>query len=269
MRQDELIESEESEKVLVLLDNLPLPENILGPDPSRALIESIRRDGFEGALRLSRLPNGELVARGGGRRIKALWILRDEGQSPFADASYAVAAFVRDYTGPEDSLASLADNGTARPNHVARYLALRNLQDAGVGEKTIAAQTGLAVGTIRQTLKLRALLPDLLNGLLHGDISYTAALKLAGMTREQQERAVNMLDEKGELTIAQVNGLRRVQADASMEEFLEQGGMFDAPQTWQLIVDAAGGTATVVLPAGETRIMNIDDFMRFIEEEGN
>jgi ParB-like chromosome segregation protein Spo0J len=267
--QPRLIDEErQGEKVYILLSFLPRPEDIVGPPPARHLIESIRTHGFEGALRLSRGPDGQLFVRAGGRRIKALWALREEGEPPYDSSSYAVPAFVRDLSVTDDNLAALADNGTARPNHVARFLALHSLSKAGVGEKTIASQTGLAVGTIRQTLKLRGLLGPLLDGFLHGDVSYTAALKLVGMTRGQQERAAAILDEKGELTIAVVNALRQAQASESLDEFFGQEDMFEAVQIWPLTVDSAGNTATVTMPDGTRLAVDLERFVRFIESGG-
>lgn len=264
--QEMLFDGEESEEIFVLLSDCPRPEEIVGPPPAPALVESIRINGFEGALRLSRMPDGKLVIRGGRRRLKALWLLREEGARPFASASYTVPAYVRDWTGPEDALADITDNATVRPNHVGRFLALTQLAKS-MSPETIAAKTGLHVGAVRQTLRLALLTPVLLEGFLHGDISYSAAQALAKMTRAQMGRAETALEENGELTVKQVQALRQAAADASLDEFFAQDALLDAPQQWPLVIDTAGGTATIVTPDGERKIISLDRFMQLIGGE--
>lgn len=266
MSQMELLEEWGGREESVRLSDLPRPEDIVGPAPTPALIDSIAV-GWEGSVRLSRLANGRLVVRDGGRRIKALWRLREKEVAPFVGEDFAITAFVRDWTGPEDLLARVAANATARPNPVQQFISLRELANY-MPVKDIAAETGMLTAQVRAVLKLMQLTPELQQAFIDGGISATAARALAALPHTQQEVAERQLAADGRLLVADVAKLRQTKVADSMAEFLAQADLLEAPQHWPCVVDPTGGTVTIAGPDGSTWTVDRDSFMEFLRSAG-
>lgn len=268
MTQLELYERTEDRLVYVTRDDLPPREALHCPPPEPGLLDSMRKNRWNGVIKLSGMPDGKNFVRDGERRIWAWDILAEEekekGLEPYwSSPSMQVAAYYREWSGLEDLTEKFQTNKTARPNHIADFEVVRRMAQNGMSPEEIGRATKTRVTGINKLLKLLNLDQELLDGFIDGDIPYTAADMLAGMSKERQERAVMRLLANGKLTVQDVKDLRRVAAKAALDGMAQ--GMFDEMQVqfWNTMVE--GDVATIALPDGRKFEVDKEDLVAWLE----
>ena len=187
----------------VPLEDLPPDAALPGPGPDPALLASVRRDGVLQPVLLIRDHGGVLRVADGRRRVRAA---RAAGLT-------AVPAWVADGDGALAGALALLVHGTRRDNPVAELEAIERLLAAGADERLIARDTGLAVPTIRQRLRLRQLDAALRGALRTGRLAVGVAEQAAKLPAPAQVRLAAKLAGGGKLTAADVAAERRTRLE--------------------------------------------------------
>lgn len=268
MSQGELFPREEERLVYVTRNQLPAREQLHCPPPEPVLLDSMRKRGWNGVMKLSGMPDDSIFVRDGERRIWAWDILAEEekekGLEPhWSSPSMQVTAWYCEWTGAEDLVDKFQTNRTARSNHIADFEVVRRLQQSGLSPEQIAAATKTRVTSINKLLKLLNLDAVLLDAFVDGTILYTAADLLASMSKENQAAAVDLYLKQGSLTVKDVKGLKRVAAKKNLDDMAQE--MFDEMQVqfWNTMVE--GDVATIALPDGRKFAVDKEDLVAWLE----
>jgi len=196
----------------VPLSALPDDDALVGPPPSRELVEAIRAVGVLVPIAVvvrptrRRTPGGyDVIA--GRRRIKAARLVGLE-RIP------AVIVEAPDQGPLPDALTIQLQQQKGNP--AAELRAIERLVAQGADESAISRATGMAVGTIRARLRFRRLVPGLRSAFEAGAISTHVAERSARLSVAQQEGLVETLDEKGRLISTDVHAARDARAAAAL-----------------------------------------------------
>lgn len=206
------------------LDQLPPNEEIIGPDPDRALIESIWTLGQLEPLIVSPTVDGYAV-HSGRRRVKALRAcLERAGEDAGLRARFGTARAIQlDNAEEVDGYLDLAAN-QRRPNPVSDLAAIEAVLLRLYGDatdatddqlKAVAKATGMRLATVRKRYALLGLPTDLRRELYLGKLTVSVAEALARLGPEAQTLATATYWDKGKLTAADLQDARRVGRSAA------------------------------------------------------
>jgi ParB/RepB/Spo0J family partition protein len=112
----------------------------------------------------------------------------------------------------------LTDHAQRHANPAAELRAIEELQEQGYDEKAISQATGMAIGTIRNRLKLTSLCAELRDAFDVGDITLQIAEGLTKLSVEDQTSLAMQYVENGYLTSKDVRDMRRVSRETAMTE---------------------------------------------------
>jgi ParB-like chromosome segregation protein Spo0J len=170
-------------------------DDLIGPEPDRDLVESIRRYGLLQPVLLSDTRptvGGALRVSDGRRRVKAYQRLWAETQDQRWRTMPARLTYLDGLT---PSLLSLTAHATRRENPMAELVAIERLLGEGASEHDVAVATGMSHMTIRQRLRLHQLTPVLRQAVLSGSLASGTATELAKLAPAAQERvAIKLLN---------------------------------------------------------------------------
>lgn len=206
------------------LDQLPPNEELIGPDPDRALIDSIWTLGQLEPLIVSPTVTGYLV-HSGRRRVKALRAcLVRAGDNPGLRARFTTARAI-ELANPEevDGYLDLAAN-QRKPNPVSDLAAIELVLTSLYGGegaffggeateeqlKAVARATGLTLALVKKRYQLRSLPVELRHELACGKLSVSVAEALARLGPEAQQLAVATYWDTGKLTAQDMRAARQV-----------------------------------------------------------
>jgi ParB/RepB/Spo0J family partition protein len=188
----------------------------IGARPDHALIESVKRHGVLNPISLiclSRQPPHPLYLVWDGRRRAQAAVE--------ADLEY-VPARVYPRDDRTQALLSLVMNGHRRPNPWAEWQAISELMRAGAGTAVIAQATKLPIATIKRRAKLGNLIHDLAALVSQGAIGARLAEAIAGLPEQHQRRLLEVIGNRGGLTMSDVRACRRVETREAVAEYLPQ-----------------------------------------------
>lgn len=196
-----------------------LPDNysLVGPDPTGALVNSIKRLGVLCPVILEHDADaGAYAVKAGRRRVKAA---RRAGLQ-------TIPAMVYPTGWAPDGLLSLSDHALRRPNTAQELRDLLALAATGASETDLAKATGIAVGRVRKVLKLRGLVPELRDLMDNGRVPETVAVEACTLPKEVQDALVEHYESAGRLTVADVREVRIERNRAALGLTLD--GVLDA-----------------------------------------
>lgn len=121
----------------------------------------------------------------------------------------------------------LTDHAQRHANPAAELRAIEELQQQGYGEKEISQATGMAIGTIRNRLKLTHLCAELREAFDVGDITLQIAEGLTKLSVDEQTRLAIQYMEDGQLTSKDVKQARRVERNTAMSDMSFDDGTGD------------------------------------------
>lgn len=253
------------ELLSVGLRELPANPDLHGPDPDRALVDSIDRWGLlEPPIIYGE--RGKYKVHAGRRRIKALRILskewaermgkiHEQGVHEEPNPYAMVKVFHADTAESAAAFITLTEQATHRPNVAADIEAIEELIRQGLDEKQIAAAVGMSVGTVKSRIKLASnLAPKLMEGLKAGSIRPSVAEAAAKLGRASQGRLEAIHAEEGKLKMPAVEEERRRRVESASKQI-----SFDTPGFDEMGVpeDAApAGAAPEDLPGPERMARN-------------
>ncbi|MDD9908538.1 MAG: ParB/RepB/Spo0J family partition protein [Ahrensia sp.] len=156
---------------------IPLSQLVLSPKNVRKvaagatddaeLLASIREEGVKQNLVVYAGDKDTFLVDAGGRRLKALQTLADEGAIP---EDHPVACLVEDEC--DATMSSTIENTQRAAMHPAdEYEAYASLIDEGRSEEDIARKFGVTVAKVQRRLKLARVAPEILEAFRTGDIT--------------------------------------------------------------------------------------------------
>ncbi len=157
---------------MIPLDQLALsPKNVRKVNPSLAedaeLLASIRAQGIKQNLAGYENPEGGYLIDAGGRRLKALQQLADEGAIA---KNHPVPCLIEDEC--EATLTSTTENMARAAMHPAdEFDAFARMIDEGRSEEEIARRFGVSEDLVRRRLKLARIAPEILEAFREGQIN--------------------------------------------------------------------------------------------------
>jgi ParB family chromosome partitioning protein len=189
-----------------------LPAALAGPEPSPAMIASVRAVGILEPILLVR-KGQKLVVAAGRRRIAA------------ARAAEQKDIPARIYTGVNPNTLALLENELREANPLAELEAIQALMKlSGITEEEISEQLGIRLPRVRMRLRLAThLAPALLVALKRGEIGVRVAAAAAKLSPAHQESLVLTLEENGKLTgddVAMAKRVRTQNAAASLPDLI-------------------------------------------------
>lgn len=187
------------------LDELPPDVALIGPPPTKALVESIRRLGIIDPVIVEDLEHSYAVTDGR-RRVKAA---RAAGLTHVPARIYGCSY----EDGWMPSALSIVTHATRAENPVSEYEAIALLESLGYTHDQISRATGLTKQTIRKRMKLASLHPALRDAAAAGKIKTTVAERAAKLSSDQQARLVDVLKQQGKLTGRDVSEAKQAQRE--------------------------------------------------------
>jgi ParB family chromosome partitioning protein len=160
----------------------------------------------------ARKPKGSFTVEAGGRRLRALKALAEEG---VLDADYEVSCLVLDGGAEEAREASLAENfQRLAMNPADECLAFGQLIEQGADVEGIARRFGLTVRFVEGRLRLSTLAPSVFEALGAGEISLDVAKAYAATgDRERQAWVFDQL--RGSYSANHADSIRRMMTQAT------------------------------------------------------
>jgi hypothetical protein len=190
----------------------------------------------------------------GRRRAKAVLLLAAEGGWPTPARLDAVIVDTVDHGEVVRSGMMLALHASRAPSAASELHAIEAILAHGDGEantvKEIAAQTGMAIQTVRRRLRLRKLIPALRAAFDRGAISITVAEAGARLAAEPQARLGAMLAGGERLTLHAVREVARERTAIATEE-LPASLFGDRDTPWGVTVRAHVHAALQAIPEHE------------------
>lgn len=188
------------------LVDLPPDSELVGPPPTRELVEKITTYGVLIPI-LVRLDGERFKVIEGRRRVKAA---RAIGLT-------SIPARVTDVRGRAMSAAlTVVTHSTRNENAAAEFDAINSLLVNGASEQDLVEATGLPVQTIRKRMSLGSLTEDLMDLFRQGKIAPSAAEAAAKLPQERQQDLWCIYESNGKVTSKDVSEVRRVcRAEAS------------------------------------------------------
>lgn len=176
-----------------------------GPEPDAALIESVKRLGL---LQPVLVVDGRLSD--GRRRIKAWRKARPEEPIP-------VRCYSGDYVA---EVVTVQTNLLRKANPVSEYLAFKALTSKGLTDEKAAAELGIPLSVLRSRMTLAFLIEGLFEPTRAGQIAYSVAHAAAKLPKARQERLLQVYLEEGKLTAEDVRRERTAQREGDVTKAL-------------------------------------------------
>jgi ParB-like chromosome segregation protein Spo0J len=245
VRLDELVGSARG---LIRLEGLP---------PSQEFVESVRRWGVLEPPLVRRTGQGWKLGAGG-RRLKALVVLRDRGPDEDWDGTAEewrehwsrVRVVVVQGDGWHDESIGLVESEHREENLPALVRAVQELMADGASEQQVWEQLGIPKLRIRRMVGLARLHATLRAAFEQGTIRPAVAERASKLSVDQQEQLVEVFEREGQLTAADVRQVR-LAAGRSAQEALEGAGQGELGDWWIDDVAAYLRKAMSVIPDGE------------------
>jgi len=242
----------------VALDRLPPDEDLMGPPPDKAFVESVRRVDVLHPILIEGVPDDPLFqVWAGARRIKAARIV--------GRATVPARLYPRGSLSPD--LVTIIENAHRSDNALRGHKAVENLRAALPDDAAICAATGLTLPELRARAKLDALHPALLAAARMGRIKETIALDAARLSTEDQEALAALLARNGKLTTADVKEARLARKSAEIASLsprlFETPGIIpvepssageEEPSDWRAALDALLTRALTLVPPDQARL---------------
>lgn len=197
------------------LEELPDDEQLIGPPPDKALVDSIRRYGIIDPIIIEDIERGDGVCfyqvTDGRRRVKAARLAGLE----------QVPARIYDYGDDEGwmpSALTVMTHATRRDNPVCEYIAIRKLIEDH-SEQEVARATGLGIPKVRRLMQFHNLDAALLEAAAEGGIAPGVAAQAAKLPKDRQASLAHIYADTGKLTgkdVAEAKQVRREQAAAAI-----------------------------------------------------
>lgn len=214
----------EVERRRIPLHELPPNNRLLGPAPTKDLIDSVRIFGLLQPLVVGE-KDDQYHIHGGRRRLKTLrlldaeWDAREdteegnqEGSNPFA---YADCYVVDDDGYTSHQTITILLNSTASPNPVAELEAIEALIKQGHGKEEICKVTGLRKSTVDSRLRLSNLHSTLRGALTDGKMTPGTADHAARLSGQAQKRLAEKYLEGDKITGKDVDEQRQARTQAA------------------------------------------------------
>lgn len=205
-----------------------LPEGNGGRYPQSNFVDSIRRNGVIHPIVVR-------VKRGSGNRATKNYEVVDGWQRLVAARQSgipALKAVVIPDTGDaalNSDVVTLTSNNLRSMNVVEEFQALERMMAQHDNDlKLVSKATGVPVQTLNRRWILKRLKPELFQALADGKMGRWSAETLARYPDEPQERAIEILREKGSLSTQDAVSVRRANVKAAVEA-AGDGDLFDAP----------------------------------------
>lgn len=195
--------------VKVELDELPGNDDLHGPDPSDALIESIKKLGVLIPIIVVKNPKRGAIkwlVRSGTRRVKAS---RAAGLTE-------VPAFVFTANAAGGAVTAIVTDSLRSPNIVAEYEQIKALFGQGYTTAQVERATGMPAATIAKRMKLAALPDTVMSGLATGKIAKSVGEAVASMPTVLIQQAADTFNATEALPMSAVTDLKRVNATQIM-----------------------------------------------------
>lgn len=252
----------------VPLAQLPGNLELIGPDPTPALVQSVEHLGVITPVVLVRWQeavyrneDGKALSQpmdrynviAGRRRIKAARLAGLE----------TVPARVYPDEWAAEGLLSLTDHATRKPNAAQELADILDLMARGAGEKDIAQATGTTVARIRAVMKLDGLNEGLKDLLAAGRIAESTAAQAARLPSTVQEALAERYAENGALTARDVQDVRIEVNKAALTATMEAAmGAVDPAADPAVSAAPAAGPFAQVQRMGEKMIAVLEDAER-------
>lgn len=215
MELDLSVELPEPMRLVVPLAMLPPDEELIGPEPTPAFVESVR---WLGVTHEITLVDGEsYTVVDGRRRIKAA---RKAGRES------ALRAAVYPAGTPVAQILSLLLNNQ-RGSNLASDLDALDALPPDLAPHDIVRLTGIPMQRLRVLQKLRALHPTLRKALADGALAQTTALAAAKLSPSDQAVLADLYERGGRVTGADVKEIRQARAAEAAESLPES--LFGTP----------------------------------------
>lgn len=216
--------------MLLEVGMLPADKTLLGPEPDKALLDSVRAFGVMNPIIVT-----EKVARSGKAAYRIHMGRRRVRAARALGLEYIPARVYPDGCAITQVM-SLADHGTRRENAAQELSDICALVAKGAGESEIAAATGLAVARIRSVMRLQGLVPGLRNLFDKGALLCSVATEAARLPVPVQDALVARYEKDKRLTLKSVREVRVERNKEALGSFLD-AAMAAAPS--DAPVDAA------------------------------
>ncbi|MBL4582972.1 MAG: ParB N-terminal domain-containing protein [Gammaproteobacteria bacterium] len=170
--KDDVVKPIVGEIQMIPLNKLELsPKNVRKAKPSETddaeLLASIRENGIKQNLAGYEIGNGEYLIDAGGRRLKALKQLAEEGAIA---QDQPVACLIEDEA--EATITSTTENLQRVAMHPAdQFIAFDQMISEGRSEDEIAVKFGVSVDLVRRRLKLARVAPEILEQFRENEIT--------------------------------------------------------------------------------------------------
>lgn len=193
---------------LVPLEQLP---PTYGPEPSRAMLQSVREVGILTPVLLVRSPrDGSYEVLDGLRRI---WAAREAG---LAEIPARVAAGASG----GNAILTLITNEQRSTNPVSEYRSITTLVDDRYGETEISRLTGMPIQTIRKRMRIANLITQFFEMFELGDLPAALAEELAKLPEGEQREAYRRWCEGEKLTHGLLQDVRAVRREHAVMDLL-------------------------------------------------
>ncbi|MBA7539990.1 hypothetical protein ES705_32279 [subsurface metagenome] len=248
-------------------EDVPEPEDILidlkdikkievGPMPTKAFIDSVKRFGVVHPIVVQR-DRTKYTIIDGRRRARAAIIAEH------------VSISARVYPKKYRPTMVIALNNLQSANPVAELEAIEALIEEGASEKQISEATGLPLSTIRKRLKLQRLNPDLRKGLKKGEIAVSVAEKASDLPEVVQDGLANIFVEEEQLTGETVREARSVVASEAISTIpMEAFEVEEEPWQKQVIERVQETVKLVPIGEGEVKEMFLKIVLKLSEDIG-
>jgi ParB/RepB/Spo0J family partition protein len=185
-----------------IIDLRELPDDVYlpSPEPTRGMVESVKRYGVLEPIIVVDLGfgNGWKVLAGR-RRIKAARQAELE----------TITALIYEEGFDYSEIVTIAENHHRKPNPVADLMALRALMQRGASDEEICAATSWTKTDLKARRPLLNLYPPLLAALEEGRISATVGIAASKRSQADQVVLYGVLEDNGKLTIGDVQDVRK------------------------------------------------------------
>lgn len=196
---------------------------LLGRQPDKELVDSIRRWGVMQPIWLSLDPAGHLHLIAGRSRVAAAKYGLTVAQT---EAEYTHCLKVPALVWPDDvpvSDMALLENAMRSDNPVLDYVMLSRLREQGRDYRSVLATTGMGKSTQEKRLKLAKLSQPLYEALLTGTAgAFSTYEQAATLPAELQARLADILQVKGKLTADDVKAVKMVVKEETAEGIADQ-----------------------------------------------
>jgi ParB/RepB/Spo0J family partition protein len=214
-----LISFDEAKAKLIKIEIAALPANelLISPTPSREFIQDIMDRGQLQPIHLNRVGHGKYYVIAGRRRIKAFRELAKI--QPDEPRWKVINALVVDVSDEAAILGASAENNRRSINVLTDLQALDYLlsKNPSMTIPNLAKFSGMSQGTVKSRLKLKSLMPELLQGFIDGNMTSQTAEAASKLPSKFQSNCLVIYLKEGKLSLEDVVEAQRVHVQETID----------------------------------------------------